>query len=247
MTNSLIRVGCCGFQGSKEKYFKHFDLVELQSTFYKLPRPETALRWHEEAPQNFTFTMKAWQGITHLSTSPTYRRAKLQWEPERLRQLGHFQNTEEAFKAWERTAVIAGAVNAKVIVFQCPPNFKQNEAAIQNLQTFFKFVERDNFLFAVEFRANWERSVIKQLCDELNLIHCVDPFKEQTVSAKIRYFRLHGAPPGKQMYRYQFSDSDLERLKNLILKDNGAEEIFCLFNNIAMFDDARRFRKMIFG
>jgi len=29
-----IKIGCCGFPVGKERYYKEFDVVELQSTFY---------------------------------------------------------------------------------------------------------------------------------------------------------------------------------------------------------------------
>ncbi|NIN51751.1 MAG: DUF72 domain-containing protein, partial [Nitrososphaeria archaeon] len=70
-----VKVGCCGFPGSRKGYFNDFNLVEIQQTFYKMPRLETAQRWRQEAPNEFEFTLKAWQLITHPPTSPTYRKA----------------------------------------------------------------------------------------------------------------------------------------------------------------------------
>jgi len=60
----MYHIGCCGFQVSRQKYFKEFQLVEIQNTFYKLPWLETAVKWREQAPVDFEYTMKAWQGIT---------------------------------------------------------------------------------------------------------------------------------------------------------------------------------------
>ena len=70
-----IKVGCCGFSSSRKDYFSQFKLVEVQQTFYKMPRLETALRWRGEVPADFEFTLKAWQLITHPPTSPPYRKA----------------------------------------------------------------------------------------------------------------------------------------------------------------------------
>jgi len=59
-------------------YFGRFGLVEVQQTFYKMPKLETAARWRQQAPSDFEFTLKAWQLITHPSVSPTYRRAGIE-------------------------------------------------------------------------------------------------------------------------------------------------------------------------
>lgn len=68
-----IHVGCCGFPIAMSEYFKKFNLVELQSTFYKLPLERTAKKWRSIAPANFKFTVKAFQGISHPIESPTWR------------------------------------------------------------------------------------------------------------------------------------------------------------------------------
>ena len=68
-----VKVGCCGFPRGMKDYFSHFRLVEVQQTLYKMPKLETALRWRQQAPSDFEFTLKAWQLITHPATSPTYR------------------------------------------------------------------------------------------------------------------------------------------------------------------------------
>src|SRR6188472_3572795 len=68
------RIGCCGFAKSRAAYFQKFSLVEVQQTFYKLPNQDLALTWRVSAPEEAEFVLKAPQLITHLPTSPTYRR-----------------------------------------------------------------------------------------------------------------------------------------------------------------------------
>ncbi|MEM2991420.1 MAG: DUF72 domain-containing protein, partial [Halobacteria archaeon] len=58
------------------------------------------------------------------------------------------------------------------------------------------------------------------------------------------YFRLHGSPPGKKMYSYRYSDSDLRLLHQKIKSYEDRGEIYCMFNNIAMWDDALRFKEL---
>lgn len=66
-------IGTCGFAESHAATFRDFGIVEIQQTFYQPPRDTTAEKWRAEAPQDFVFTLKAWQLITHEAASPTYR------------------------------------------------------------------------------------------------------------------------------------------------------------------------------
>lgn len=234
----IAKVGCCGFPGGMERYFKEFKLVEVQQTFYKPPQTETARRWREKAPSDFEFSLKAWQLITHPPSSPTYRRAGLKIEPQKGKNLGFFKPTDEVFEAWKRTEEIAKTLNARVILFQCPPSFIQSEENITNIKAFFSRIKRD-FLFVWEPRGGWEEEAIRYLCQEMDLIHCVDPFLQSPLYGEVRYFRLHGGPG----YRHRYTDAELRELKSKL----GEGENYVLFNNIAMYEDAKRFRLLLEG
>lgn len=47
-------------------YSFFFDTVEINQTFYKLPRPATFERWEAEVPDDFQFTVKLSKDITHV-------------------------------------------------------------------------------------------------------------------------------------------------------------------------------------
>ena len=72
----MLRLGLCGWTINAADYFETFDTLEVQQTFYEPPSRETLARWRDSAPPGFVFTIKAWQLITHRSTSNTYRRLK---------------------------------------------------------------------------------------------------------------------------------------------------------------------------
>ena len=57
-------IGCCGWPEARARYFEHFPVVELQTTFYQPPSPELAEKWRSQAPPEFIFSLKAWQLIT---------------------------------------------------------------------------------------------------------------------------------------------------------------------------------------
>lgn len=233
-----IKVGCCGFQKNRKEYFKNFSLVELQSTFYQLPEKiEIIKKLRKEAPKNFEFSIKAFQVITHDFSSPTYKKLKTKFgNPKNY---GSFKNTKEVLFAWEKTKEIAKILKAKIILFQTPPSFKQERENIENLRRFFKKIKKESFIFAWEVRGKWERKILAQLQKEFDFVHCVDPFKEKPVSGKLNYFRLHGKPGYNLKYKYTLED--FEYLLNLCRE----KESYVLFNNLSMFKDALKFKKLI--
>ena len=46
-------------------YAEHFDTVEVNSTFYRIPTPKTAAGWAERTPAGFDFSLKLYQKFTH--------------------------------------------------------------------------------------------------------------------------------------------------------------------------------------
>lgn len=131
-----VKVGTCGFAMGQQEYYKTFPVVEIQQTFYKLPRVNTGVRWQAGSPTGFEFTVKAWQLITHEPSSPTYRRLAKPIPPESKDRYGAFRPTEEVAEAWTQTRAFAAALGASIIVFQCPPSFTPTPEHIANLRRF---------------------------------------------------------------------------------------------------------------
>ncbi|MEW6214692.1 MAG: DUF72 domain-containing protein [Nitrospirota bacterium] len=233
-----VKTGCCGFPVARQKYFRHFNVVELQQTFYQPPRLETAMKWRKDAPPEFEFTLKIWQLITHPPESPTYRKLNQAIPEKKKKYYGFFKPTDEVFSAWEEMNRIADVLKARAVVFQCPASFKPTGGNKQNLKRFFSSIERKDFYLVWEPRGPWQKEEIKALCEDLGLIHCVDPFKEESLYGEIAYFRLHG----KDGYRYQYTD---EELKALMAKVRQRKTLnYVMFNNVYMFEDARRFSEL---
>ncbi len=46
-------------------YAEHFDTVEINNTFYRMPEAKTLEKWRGEVPDRFVFVLKAPQRITH--------------------------------------------------------------------------------------------------------------------------------------------------------------------------------------
>ena len=226
----MIKVGCCGFPTSMKEYFRLFSTVEIQKTFYNPPKPETAKKWRDEAGEDFEFAVKAFQIITHPPSSPTYRKAKIHAEDG-----GYFKPVREVFDAWERTREIAKILSARIIVFQTPRSFRENEENKKNMREFFSTIERE-FTFCWEPRG-WSEKGVREVCESLDLIHVVDPFVSESLYGEPKYYRLHGFD-----YKHKYTDEQL-----LWLKEKVDGDCYVMFNNIHMLDDALRFLKILEG
>jgi uncharacterized protein YecE (DUF72 family) len=234
-----LRIGTCGFRSKKEAYAKRLSTVEVQHTFYQPPLATTLRRWRDEMPDDFEFTLKAWQLITHESTSPTYRRLRRKLTEKEMAESGAFRWKPIVKEAWNVTLESAKAMEARTVLFQCPAKFEPTKQNLKNLEKFFSKIDRGNLNFAWEPRGPaWSDETIKKLCGDLDLWHAVDPFARNTVTPDRCYFRLHG----RVRWRYQYEDSELEELATMIPKDNLA---YVFFNNITMIDDAERFQKIV--
>jgi len=244
------KIGCCGFPTRHSEYYQLFRVVELQSTFYNLPKSRTAERWRNEAGSDFEFCMKAWQVITHPATSPTWRRISRLSMPRKRTRYGHLRPTRENFDAWDKTLEICRILNVSVCLIQCPPSFGLSRTNIDNARRFFGEIDRGNAKLAWEPRGNWKEHPveIKKLCEKLDLIHAVDILRsEPVVETETCYFRLHGLGARELNYRYNYTAKDLERLRGAALRTlgRGAEQVFIMFNNLSMLENARSFTEMM--
>lgn len=244
------KVGCCGFATRQREYYRLFRVVELQSTFYQLPRTETAERWRSEAPSDFNFCLKAWQVITHPATSPTWSRMSKGNLPPNSAKYGHLRPTRENFSAWENILQICNSLEASVCLIQCPPSFRFSRRNADNVRRFLGQIDRGGTKLAWEPRGNWREHLeeIKKLCRQVDLIHAVDILRSgPAVESETCYFRLHGLGPRELNYKYDYSAEDLRRLRRVVIEtlNKGVEEAFILFNNISMLEDARAFDKML--
>ncbi|MEM2320903.1 MAG: DUF72 domain-containing protein [Candidatus Bathyarchaeia archaeon] len=219
----MIKVGCCGFPVSQTKYYETFGLVELNTTFYRYPSQRVTEGWRKRAPEGFEFTVKAHQDISH--------KYKLKVE-----------QTREPF---ERVKQICRILRAKIILIQTPTSFTIGN--IGDAEEFFRSIERENLTLVWETRGlSWEDAegvkVLKDTLSRVNVTHVTDPLRLIPAHVTdVAYFRLHGL--GKRLYYYQYTNDELRRLYDIVEKYEDLEMgAYVFFNNLTMFDDARRFK-----
>lgn len=256
-----VKVGCCSIG---PRFYRALGCGETQQTFYDFVAEARAKKWYNMASsarkiaatrqdkfglsaKKFEFTVKALQVITHPASSPTYRRMKNKIGLEE--NYGYFKATNEVFQAYEHTLKIAKVLGAHVIVFQSPASFKPSPANIKNITDFFSTAD-SAYLHFWETRGAWPMNIIKDVCETAGIGHVTDPFKQLPAAfvKNVAYLRLHGSPPGKKMYAYEYTGEDLATLRDKVenLANAGVATIYVMFNNIAMLKNALDFCDMIF-
>ncbi|MFP4171210.1 MAG: DUF72 domain-containing protein [Methanomassiliicoccales archaeon] len=262
-TEMSLLVGTCGYgdyrppEGWRERYdtklqaySEAFDVLEVNRTFYKLPMVKTASKWAEEA-RDLVFTVKAWQAITHPTSSPTWRKRKEGLSEDQRSNFGHFSPNREVFEAWEGTRERAEAMGAEVCLFQSPAAFSCTRENEENLREFLGSIDRGGLRLAWEPRGDWNLNLdrVKEVCDDLEVIHVVDVMRREPVSDHAwTYIRLHGLNEREYDYNYEYSKEEISDLARRLEDLRGSHDrVFCLFNNTAMIENARSLLELLRG
>src|SRR5271170_5409815 len=95
-----------------------FPTIEINGTFYSLQTPKSFLRWREETPEDFVFSVKATQYITHI---------------RRLREV------EMPLANFFASGLLALGQKLGPILWQFPPNFTFKP---ELLESFFRLLPR---------------------------------------------------------------------------------------------------------
>jgi uncharacterized protein YecE (DUF72 family) len=242
-----ITIGCCGWGYLREKnfsahitrkfrsklqaYVQLFQSVEVNSTFYRIPKLVTAEKWRREADEmnkQFEFTVKASKIITHVDRF----------------------GSRASIDAFSQMLDICAALRAKVLLLQSPESFRPTPENINRLEKFFGAVKRGSFTIAWEPRGKWweMKERVQQLCDQFKIVCCVDPFRNSPLlvaGRRLGYFRLHGF--GKpSMYMYRFSGKEMEELlSKCIGLWKSLDRIYVFFNNAFMYENALEFGSLV--
>ncbi len=192
-----------------EYYAEHFNTLELNNTFYQMPKPKTCQSWFERTPDDFTFATKLSRVLTHRFRLTNVQR----W-------------LEPYLNAVEELGDKLG-----VILAQLPPRWRANP---QRLAEFFKFVPASQ-RWAFEFRdASWLTGEVYDVLRQHKaalVIHDIIADHPREVTADFVYLRFHGATA---RYSSNYSRPQLQQwakqIKSYLRKDL---DVYAYFNNDA--------------
>lgn len=152
-------------------YAGKFPTVEINNTFYRLPKQNVLEDWASQVPGEFTFAIKASQRITHHA---------------RLKE----ESADTLDFLLRNTAVLGDRLGP--ILFQLPPNLKKDVARFRG---FLGLLPTDR-KYVFEFRhESWFDDEIYDAMRERDIAMCIieqDEFKCPMIStASWGYLRLH--------------------------------------------------------
>ena len=207
-------------------YANIFDSVELNNSFYQIPKEKNVKIWAEITPPNFVFSCKANRYITHFK--------KLQDTTESVEKLlSAFSHFEEKLGP---------------ILFQFPPYWPKD------IPTLKKFIESlpAKYLYTFEFRhKSWFGEELYELLDKHQMALCFYDFKlyraPEIVTAQFIYIRMHG--PDEQAYQGAYEESTLQEYAQKLLNwQKEGKSIYCYFDNTEKVNapiDAQRLRALL--
>jgi uncharacterized protein YecE (DUF72 family) len=169
-------------------YAARLPAVEINNTFYRLPKESVLQGWAEQAPAEFRFVLKAPQRITHV---------------KRLKDAS--SEVEYLF----RVATVLGS-KIGAILFQLPPHLRKD---LEKLQNFLSILPGDRAV-AFEFRhPSWFDDEVFSCLKERNCALCTAEMDETETAnlvptATWGYIRLR---------RSAYSGADLLNWKKRIL------------------------------
>ena len=220
-----VRIGCSGWNYASWReelyerkptrlwlrhYAEHFDTVEVNNTFYRLPRRSSVAGWVEQTPPDFVFAVKASRYLTHI---------------KRLTDLG--RGVDRFYACIEP---LVGSPKLGPVLWQLPATFRRDDdrlgaalAAVPPGRHCFEFRDPSWFVEPVYelLRAHGAALVIGDRPE-------VKEFQTHELTTSWTYVRFHYGSRGR---RGNYSERELEEWARRIGEWSAEVEVFAYFNN----------------
>jgi len=206
-------------------YAKSFSTVEVNNTFYRLPKERAWEHWREQAPVGFRYAFKGSRFITHIKG---------------------LRDCEAAVDAFLERARLLGE-HLGPLLWQLPP---QQRCDLERLEAFLMVLPRD-VQHVFEFRReDWFQPETFATLRRHNMgfcaYHMVDAETPLEATTDVAYLRFHGS---EALYGGRYSDEQLAgwaaRLRSL---PDDVREIYVYFNNDAFgyaIENATTLRRLL--
>ena len=188
-------------------YAEHFDTVEINNTFYRLPATTTFETWREQAPQGFCYALKYSRYATHLK---------------------HLKDPQEPIKSFLECASRLDECRGPILV-QLPPHWNVD---VERLTGFLQATPSHD-RWAIEVRdPRWLCDEVYAILSAHNAALCIHDMIEghpRRLTADWVYWRCHGVHDGGS-YTHQALTAQAKDIKQYLA--NGLD-VFVYFNNDA--------------
>ncbi len=221
-----IRIGCSGWNYASwkdafygglptrlwlEHYARHFDTVEVNTTFYRLPSRDAVANWAQSTPPGFLFTIKASRYLTHV---------------KRLLDVG-----PGLARLYERIEPLLGTPKMGPVLWQLPPTFRRDDARLASALAQLPPGERHCF----EFRhPSWFADDVYELLRAYGVALVIGDrpevrdFQAQVFTADWTFVRFHYGSRGR---RGNYSERELREWARRFDRWSADVEVLAYFNN----------------
>ncbi len=194
-------------------YTQQFRTVEINASFYHVPKPEIITRWCKVAGPEFIFAVKLWRRITH------FRRLA-----DCSDDVSYFLDAVKGF----------GRKKGPLLV-QLPPSLKIDEDLLDGfLENLRKAMRRSPWRIVIEFRnKDWLCAPIRKILDRRGAALCLSDMPrcltEEANDVDFVYLRRHG-PGGRYRgcYTPEHIAADANRIKKWL---RAGKDVFVYYNN----------------
>ena len=192
-----------------EHYATLFDTVEVNNTFYRLPKRDSVARWVEQTPERFVFTVKASRYLTHI---------------KRLTDLG-----PGVERFYERIAPLVSSPKLGPVLWQLPASFRRDD---ERLASALERLPPGRHCF--EFRhESWFTPEMYELLRAHGVAlvigdHPERPFQSNELTAGWTFIRFHYGGRGRNG---NYSERELEEWAERIDDWRSRVEVYAYFNN----------------
>jgi uncharacterized protein YecE (DUF72 family) len=240
-------------------YAQHFDLVEVNSTFYSAPEPRVVERWCAATPDDFTFDVKLHQLFSFHSTAAKLLPPELQRrvETDAKGKVKPTRDVQEAvLKVFLRAAAIfRSAGKMGVLLLQLSPAFSPRKHELNELEPLIEMM--NGYELAIELRnRNWV--IGDQLRSTIDFVRkhgaifvnvdapASDHFTvmrsdlDEVTDPNVAYLRLHGRNAkayiaGKTVaarFDYDYNETEIAEVAQRSRKlGREARDVHVIFNN----------------
>jgi len=212
-------------------YVKHFDTVELNVSFYRLPRKEAFASWRKKAGNNFVFAIKGWRMISHIR--------KLKKCQEEIKKFF------EAANGLKSEMLNLKSKNYSIILWQLPPSLKLDSSLLAD----FLAMLPGNWRYAFEFRhPSWGSEKTWEILRKHKAAVVFQDFSGwpvfEEITADFVYLRFHGK---ESLYSSCYTEKELKDWAGKIKSwQKQGLDVYAYFNNDALgyaIENAKRLKR----
>jgi uncharacterized protein YecE (DUF72 family) len=192
-------------------YAQFFDTVELNNTFYRLPRTTAVARWVAETPGDFLFAVKVSRYVTHIK-----RLADVELHLPLL---------------LERLEPLLHSPKLGPLLWQLPPTFRRDDERLASALAHFP----PGLRHALELRhESWFAPEVMSLLRERNVALVIADrpeiasFQTHELTADFAFVRFHHGTRG---VRGNYSDRELDEWADRLRGWGERGDVYAYFNN----------------